>query len=744
MKYFNEDTYDLSSRLRAIRDDATLNALLDDYIIQPKLLKKVDFTKTLASELGVRGYAKEAILLNKKVLKKHPQLKSIHVDLAVMYGQIGDEKSKRIHFEQVPVKAQSCTAYANLLNDLGYRDKAIACYEKLCRQDKERLYLTFTNLALMYNFYSQERLYWLSHGFINHSSEIGLVLPYAISVFATGDLQKVIDIDLNIINSHEVHGVIKNDSICHKLSVLADLQKICTGIIASKEEDIIKSGKILASFGSGYGCEPVKSLLKLTSPRGMVDSSRHCFDILCSKCQETISLPDLMMSTAICSRSKSSVYSIFNEYEGQLSSYSMLYYASTLDDFDETETALEYLSIQDFFETKPLISELEAKYDGYFYALKCGKYELAKKLIEEVCSIPTNDVIETYAEGYDAQKTCPPGHFNDLIAWREVNNFVAKLITHNLDDALVKLAQIETLSLKGTYTSKNDPYNDFTLVFPADFIESLRKLFYWCQKNSNSANFSSELIKKITNNENLAALPKIGGLKPKITSKRLDLKSLLTRKNNWQALNDWRLQAIINEDKGDHSHIINSLRKIIPGFSILSDGAKTSLIDAEKRFLDPGVGFDITSTIHSYCKALEIDLRERFFSGIRDELQKLNDFATLIEQAKKAKNFSQFSSIIRFFDRGGFIELGGMVRCLKFTIGKTSKSVTLFQDIQQILILRAPYMLESLFIDRLEIVTNDLRNPSAHDTNLGINSLDDSRKSVGWLLNKMTSLRIIP
>ena len=79
----------------------------------------------------------------------------------------------------------------------------------------------------------------------------------------------------------------------------------------------------------------------------------------------------------------------------------------------------------------------------------------------------------------------------------------------------------------------------------------------------------------------------------------------------------------------------------------------------------------------------------------------------------------------------------------QFARGKTSKKVALFGNIGEFFSISAPYMLELDFIEKLEYVAEELRNPSAHDIGMTQHSSTEARRVVGDLLDKMTRMRLV-
>lgn len=735
---------ELSARLRRIRGDSTLNELLDEYLLQPKLLKDIGFSRSLASELGVQGFVAEAITLNERMLKKGKRVGGdVHIDLAVMYGQFGDQEKKRSHFERVPKESRQGTAYANLLNDFGYREAAIACYEQSCRANGARLYLSFLNLAFMYDFGSQERAYWLHQGYIQHPREIGIILPYAIHCFTEGDWESVLDIDPRSIDQSFIPGVIRSRTVCEQVGDLGMLQSLARGILEHDEPLTIQCGSFIADLKNGYGCEPLKKFLLYLQESGMISAVRKFYPGLCAVCRQSVDFPGLLMETAIASSQQDCVREIYLECGDALSPMIRLSYASALDDFRESSSALEIISSYDYFEGNALAVQLRAKYDSYFYALRTGRFLLAAELIRWVCSLSKEAIQSLYSSQYDGLKSVPHGYFDELIKWRAINEFLAEVLCRQFDLADECIGRLlSKTSVESEAGFVIEEVNGQAWGVSHDFAFWLSELLAWARENQESSYYTSHISNRFTQAALQFGLPNVGQLRPERSSKSVNTLLLLGGKSRLVALTNWRTQAAINEEMGDMSHLTASLRSYIPAFSTLSEGSQAPLFNAEHRYISSGVSFDPASTIHSFCKGLEIELRDVYFERLRQDIRQLENFLELIDEAKASKNIRQTANVVRYLE-GGFAELGVMVRCLQFASGKTARAVPLFGLIRGWLELQAPCMLEEKFIDQLNLLIRDFRNPSAHNSVHSLEDVTSARALAGALLSELTRPRSI-
>lgn len=738
---------DLSRRLRVARGDAFLNQLLDEYIATPKILNDVMFSRTLASELGVQGFVHEAITLNLRVLNKIKGRSSdVHIDLAVMYGQLGDEMKKRHHFDLIPKAHRNGTAYGNLLRDFGFFDEAIACFERACRQDEAKLYLTFSNLAFMYPFGSQERTFWLEQGYNAHPHEIGIIHPLAFHRFAEGNWQGVLDIQVDQINLTHVPGVIRSSPIASQIHDVRQLQKLSFGMFESSEQTVLEHGDVVCDLGAPYGCEPIKGLLGQLMSRGMLESVMKFYPKLCSECTESIRFPSLILETAIATGDQQKLRDTYENFASDIIPMMQLSYVSALDDFGNTSESLEILAEQLFFEDLDDAIRLRAQYDGFFYSLQLGRALLARELISEVCNVDQEAVISLYSDKPDGIKTVPHGYYDELLTWRDLNRVIAEVFSHEFELAKMHLKELFSVSI-----SSPSPEEHFSRVIAgptnvqismsSEFREWLSLFVAWAPDRASSARFSAEIANYVANGAQKFGLPSLGVLIPSESAPSFSVAALVGGKNRFSSLANWRLQAAVNREKGDITHLISSLRSHIPAVTTLSRSALTSLVSAEERYLAKDHSFDPGATIHSYCKSVEIHLREDLFQDLRDYISGLGNFSVLIDDARTSKKFPQLASVIRFLE-GGFAELGVMIRCIRLARGKSRQSIQLFAEINKWLQSYASFVFDSGFLESLDRLTTEYRNPSAHEASLCFADLESARSLTFEVLFEMTRPRL--
>ena len=200
-------------------------------------------------------------------------------------------------------------------------------------------------------------------------------------------------------------------------------------------------------------------------------------------------------------------------------------------------------------------------------------------------------------------------------------------------------------------------------------------------------------------------------------------------------------QAALLQSQGDTSPVINSLREQVPMFSVLDVRVRRSLSEAEARFLSADLKYDPSATVHGYCKGLEIYLKRTIFDPFKLHIEAREDSDSIVTQAKSDKKAGQFNALMRLFS-SGFIELGGMLKSIELSAGKTADRVELLAALRSYLSLRHPTLLDAESQENLNLITENFRNPSAHDSVLPEEAISKVRSLTLNLLAELTDFRV--
>ena len=183
------------------------------------------------------------------------------------------------------------------------------------------------------------------------------------------------------------------------------------------------------------------------------------------------------------------------------------------------------------------------------------------------------------------------------------------------------------------------------------------------------------------------------------------------------------MQHII-KDEGDFSGIFNILENDIPQLRLLPEEALSSLIEAENRRQNEKNVFDYAPSIVSYCKCLEIFIRENIFKKYLEKVSNSNLLEKLVLDAAKDKNYNQFFGLVKFF-KTGFLELGTISQILKLFLETNYPNI----------------IKQSFRLDLYEL-SKDYRNPATHAKPANKEENEEVRKNIFKLINDLFILQI--
>jgi hypothetical protein len=715
----------------------------------PSVLKNQEFCMGLSVCLGANGYVPLAIELTKKLLKKRRNHKLLLLNLAVMYGQLGDCEKQHETLAQIPSSyLRTQTAYASILSSLDRDEEAISVLENICRSGRG-FYLTFLNLASYYPLDSEQRQYWLELGVKRFPRS-----PDLRYLLAADAIKKL---EFELANNFEVDSLdfTQQPSVIHSAAERSDLNN---RLIALKRmaqflqdgdvDSLVQLKRTLPELPELGGCEVTRPIIELAVKKGRPEVAVSLQEELCSECKKTYDSAEVEISA----------YMSLGDVDAAKDAYSRrsfdirkdgtnirLNYASFLDDAGLPAEAIKVLADNHFFVDEDKTARLRAAYDGFFYATQIGNHILANKLISEACKLAPEDLLQSYDELSDGVKSAPSGYWDVFLNWRELNlvySFVALREVDDADSHLRNYLGERIEKEEGSGFLDKSSLSEYLSASAEDVVKEVGDLISWARDHRGAEDYHNQLFTYTKNN--MKSFSHIAGkLVPSVGSGNFSLAEFLF--SNDGALGKFQhsgAQAAILQSQGDISHIVNSLREQVPGFSALEKSSRGSLVEAEARFLSSDVKYDPSATVHGYCKALEIHVKKAIFGAFKLHIQAHKDLSVLIEQAKSDKKAGQFSALLRFFSTD-FIELGGMLKSMELARGKTADRVELVSELKKFIAARYPRLLDAGFQENLQLLATNFRNPSAHDSKLPPGAIEQARSLTLGLLAELTTLRVV-
>lgn len=495
-------------------------------------------------------------------------------------------------------------------------------------------------------------------------------------------------------------------------------------------------------------CEVNKPIIDLAANAGRPDIAVNLQNELCDTCKEGYNSAAVEIGAYMSTGDLEAAKEAYNRCSPDLPpewGNLKITYASFLDDRGRTGEAIKFLADNNFFVDAPFAEKLRAAYDGFFYATQLGNHVLANKLITKACEATEEEVVQSYSDQFDGRNTVPSGYFNDMLSWRELNLVYSLVALGRVDDAEARFR-----SCLGEGIEAQDGIGfivrDYDLEFEnagrKDSIEAMSELLSWAREHQGDEDYHNQLCSYTK--QKLACFSHIAGkLVPSEGVGKFNLADILFGGDGALGnLQHWGAQAAILQSQGDISHIVNSLREQVPGFSVLDERVKRSLVEAEARFLSSDVKYDPSATVHGYCKALEIYLKRTVFDDFKAHIEARKDSESILEQAKSDKKAVQFSALLKLFSIG-FIEFGGMLKSIELSGGKTADRVVLLADLRKYFSTRHPTLLGAGPQENLKKIAANYRNPSAHDSALPEEAIEHVRSLTLDSLAELTALRVV-
>ena len=271
---------------------------------------------------------------------------------------------------------------------------------------------------------------------------------------------------------------------------------------------------------------------------------------------------------------------------------------------------------------------------------------------------------------------------------------------------------------------------------------NLINLKNWVKVNNKSNTFKNDFRKQLQK----SYFSFWYGDKPKLKSAELQIADIISLNKENCISSMIKVHETLdyhqNLESKDISPIVNILEELIGNFRILPPNASKSLVAAETYKINSKSSFDTAPSIMSYCKSLEIYLKDEVFGNYIKLLNNENKLSKYIEEASQDKNFNQFKSLIVFI-KSGFLELGSAVQCLKLSKGKTASRIKLLGDFNNYLQRYFKVLLDDDKVKMISMLSSKYRNPAVHEKNFQIEDLNIVRSIVAQIFNELLSLKLV-
>jgi tetratricopeptide (TPR) repeat protein len=164
------------------------------------------------------------------------------------------------------------------------------------------------------------------------------------------------------------------------------------------------------------------------------------------------------------------------------------------------------------------------------------------------------------------------------------------------------------------------------------------------------------------------------------------------------------------EQNSDFSMIHQSLNDELPVLDDLPLIARSSLYEAERRFLSDTPMSDYSPVVLSYAKSLEVTLKQIVFEQFRiaGKFQ--------LGKSNRSHGRSKAIALLHYLEKGQHLELGTMALILRLCNGRTAENEPIVGVLRDFILddLNGAALLEQVNIELIERISKDFRNPSAH------------------------------
>ena len=709
--------------------------------------KNNQFFNNIAVMLGSSGYNNEAIYFHEKAIELKPTEEVNSLNYAVTLDLLNkSEKAIEIVESLSDDTERKLVIEANIkMNLLPFEDIA-KIYEKAIALDPKD-YLPY--LTLIENSNDNDiKIYWIEKAYSEIKNDADITFLWVIHNFQKCNFEilnddKWIESIENLSGDYSIIG--QRDYVPEKIELLKEIKKLSGYLFDlhyrsnynnDKYEIEIKKSINYFIKNEQAPCLIFTRLLDIINNYGWLDDLKNVFECYCDDCKNSINYDGLLFQTLKnipgkenerLELGKKLITSKNAKNDFQFVSEFISFVDDELGSHEAIKLSREILKSKLKEKTNPFL--IRILWDLAIIACKSGNWLLGRECFEDFKKVDFKKFLELQNEPI---KNFYIKHVGISFFWVDYNIYICSL-------ALKSFKNPEKIDFLEWLKRSLDFYNkDIHLDNQNKYI---RNLYDWCRNNSNNkfylnnfsqnlkkSNFFTELSGKIKSDQEI------------ISINNLMLNRVETNLSSKISKNLSIMQHII-KDEGDFSGIFNILENDIPQLRLLPEEALSSLIEAENRRQNEKNVFDYAPSIVSYCKCLEIFIRENIFKKYLEKVSNSNLLEKLVLDAAKDKNYNQFFGLVKFF-KTGFLELGTISQILKLLDGKTVMRVELLSGLKLFLETNYPNIIKQSFRLDLYELSKDYRNPATHVKPANKEENEEVRKNIFKLINDLFILQI--
>jgi tetratricopeptide (TPR) repeat protein len=706
---------DLISDIGRQTGNELINDFIDAVAVNPSLLQDSEFWNDLGENVGVLKYGEQAIYCFTMALELDPTNHAARLDLAATLSwSRGKHDDALMLMNEVPDNyKRRLVIEANILNAKGDPESAIPLYERAIFEEPDFALPYGQLLGILEEPEHPLYSYWIDQAARMLPTSPVIAGHYARNLWGERKLEELAqsawidEVDTKV--DEFLIGRPDYSSIATEASVFRQLAQV----LLNPNPDMAKAlgYRILDIDPEIHLCVPANYSSIICAQLGIIELIQPLYGRVCDLCIETgkngipksvdtllavghMVLGNLTEAIAHCEK-------VLEKYPDTDECLQQYYWA--LDDIGRTEEAIDIA--KRIFDIDPTWNHISHNLGAM--TQKAGRlgearyyYELQLDNENHIRAQKALVLLELIEKRFEESA----GRFEQ---W-------CSMMRHPVGSDNLEQVERELYGL-------NNPELQTGLSTP-DWSESIdakidvqrnvfEELLSFCESNSSSITFASDVIEKNTTYGNLMFGPE-STLKPET----LSVDHLFENTISATQANIHQIKFLLQlEQRGDFSITRSSLIRLLPRFDKLPQEAKSSLLEGERRFMSDTPMADYSTVAVSFAKAVEICLLQTVFTpykSVYEVLRITHGQSDIYEIGSQ----SQAASLFKFIEKGHYLELGSMAHIFRLCNGRTSEKEFIVGQLRDFvrLQLNGYGLLDAQTVENIGSIANDFRNPGAH------------------------------
>jgi tetratricopeptide (TPR) repeat protein len=669
----------------------------------PSILQSHETLTYVGAQLGVIGFPNQALYFQRKALELRPRNNGYKLNFAATLSMAGQYAEAFKLIAEVPDSFERKNVImGNILFQSGSAEKAIPFYERAI-EDEPDFYLPYLNLIDCNSENLEIKNYWINRAFENFSQTPSVVKQWVLSkldyAFTWNELHEhdwVTRLSGQVDNT-VVDSVKNTDTELEFLYIFADI------VSSSQQKDtshfqnsILELRKVTTNFPCSVIVYSLASAIKL----GALNTVSELFPLFCPECAKNYSLDEIRFETMTYTDQKEEALELGRKILLTKPTKQMLIadYISLLDDLGRTDEAVsEAIKLTEKYEISDISTKARLYYDLANYAAQLGVWGTVEYALDEFSKIEMTRLLEL------------GDYFLTPISNLVPNKILAKIGKKEFELAkggIKELYKMECMII-------NDTIFELREEFRQKVSQDLLDILHFATDHSSEIDFNNLLAQKISETYFKDWSGKTRRIKLPTSISTLLMSAHKDDISTRIASSITAFKLKQHEDN-DYSEALTNISKHVPNLKVLNEEVLRTLIDAETNQFSIIKSHDFAPIIMSYCKALELFLRQHVLARFRYQLMNLEEFNEIMELAKIDKKFAQFKALVTYV-KTERVELGSVAQVLKLLQGSTASRVQLLSNLREHLEKLHPYLIDSESVELIQKLASNFRNLAVHE-----------------------------